>query len=111
MACSLATVDVAPCGLVYNSSRKQLESLLLLLCAAVNKIDVEFSCGNWTTLLVTAKTNGLGCTSQGVNRAKAAQIVCDGLNVDCTDLQCMSDADLDALYTYLTCVLVNEINP
>ena len=112
MACNIELADVAPCDLRYNSSRVQQESLLVLLCAALNKIDGVFACGDWNAILALAEARGLLCVSQGVNNAKQAQIVCDGAGRDdCGVLTCFSDADLAAMRTYLTCRLINVISP
>jgi hypothetical protein len=111
MPCTLSAAATEPCGLQYNSSRKQQEALLLLLCAAFSHIDGEFSCGNWANILATAKNLGFECISQGANNARQAQIVFDGLGANNTALLCFSDADLAALVTYFTCRLTSELNP
>lgn len=110
MACVSNTLVAPPC-LELSSARKQKEALLLFLCQVMNNLDGTFECANWNTILGLAETAGLTCFSPGQNRILQAQVVCDGLEVDCTDLQCFSQADLEALQVYLMCRIINELNP
>lgn len=110
MACNSETLAVAPPCLELASERKQKETMLLFLCAVAQQLIPEFSC-NWETRLANATTNGLLCLNPGQLRLIQAQIVCDGLEVDCTDLQCFSIQDLEALKASLMCDIINDLNP
>lgn len=110
MAC-VANQLTAPCGTTYNNNRTQLISRLLLLCQVLANLDPEYSCENWNLTLLSAQNDGLTCFTTGQNRAIAAQAVCDGLEVDCASLNCFDQGDLEAMHAYLTCRIINELNP
>lgn len=110
MSCNIETFAVAPPCLELSSQRKQKETLLLFLCAVAQQVIPEFSC-NWTQRLESARTSGLLCLSAGQLRVLQAQIVCDGLEVECSALQCYSIQDLEALQASLMCNIINDLNP
>ena len=110
MACNVESL-AAPACLEFASSRKQLETLLLFLCQVLNNLDGGFSCGDWDAIKVLTDASSLGCKSAGQARIMAANVVCDGLDVTCTDLQCFSIEDLERMKTYLMCRAVNLLNP
>lgn len=110
MACLTENLAVAPPCLELASARKQKETLLLFLCAAAQQLIPEFSC-NWETRLASAQAAGLLCLNPGQLRLIQAQIVCEGLEVDCKALQCFSTQDLEAMQADLMCQIINDLNP
>lgn len=109
MACTLNSSP--PCGLQYVSQRAQLEATLRLLCAVADNLGVEVDCGDWNSVLESARDEGLTCLSAGQLRAKTAQQVCEGLDVDCRDLDCFQVSDIQAMIALLTCQVVDSLNP
>jgi hypothetical protein len=101
MPCTVTAT--APCGLQYNSSRVQLETLLLLLGAINGTVD-------WPTNLDNAREAGLTCLSIGQLKAKFAQQVCEGVtDVDCSVFDCYQESDLWAMVTMLGCEVIDGL--
>jgi hypothetical protein len=110
MSCSTETLSTASACTEYNSARKQKEALLLFLCGVAQDTIGGFSC-NWATRLAAADAEGLLCLTPGQLRQKQAEIVCDGLDVECDALACYSTEQLEAMQLDLMCRIINEINP
>jgi hypothetical protein len=108
MSCTIN--NIAPVCTSLNSATKQNQALLLLLCQALKAITPATEC-DFDTQLALADEAGLLCLSVGQLRQKQAQIICDGLDVDCESLNCASLLEIEAVKTLLICELANDINP
>lgn len=110
MACETSNLATPPACLKYTSATEQTKALLLLLANALAEIDGGFTI-NWTTIRTEALAVA-ACVPTGVARAKAAEVVETGLAEGDTDvLDCDSVGELDQIRLYLTCLLVDALNP
>lgn len=93
--------------LEFASRRKQLEMLVLLLCA-INANLEESSCDLKASLAAAAN---LTCLSPADLKARAAQAICVNLDVDCKALACLTPGQLAALENYLVTQILDNLNP
>ena len=111
MACDVNDLTIPPTCTQWVSKRKQRQMLAQLLCyIAANGVEATegVDCGDPSSLMVDAVV----CLGEATNRQQQATIIAagiDGLNVDL--LNCYQDAELEAMITRLTCLLLNAPNP
>lgn len=110
MPCSTETLSSPPVCLEFTSATRQLKARLLLLAAALDDVDAGFEL-DWPAIRAAALA-AVPCLPPGEARAKAAEVVESGLDeVDVTDFACDSVGTLEQMNLYLTCLLVDALNP
>lgn len=110
MACLTANLSTPPPCLALSSATRQLQDQALLLAAAINALDAGFTI-DWDTIRTEALAVA-ACVPPGVAKAKAAEVIEEGLaDADPSVLACNSTGTLQQIVLYLTCTLVDTINP
>lgn len=115
MPCSTATLDVSPvCILPLNSPTRQQVGRIILLAGAVGALDGGFDPSDWASIRTEANA-AAPCVYSAAARVKQAQIINNGLAGEeyntPTEFDCDSPDVLARIELYLTCLLIDQVNP
>lgn len=106
MPCELEQLAVRPACRIYEGQRTQQRVLAQFLCKLAEEVVPDYTC-DYDALLSEA----LVCMGEATLRQKTAEVTVEGLNLNWQELDCYSDAQVNAILLGLTCRLVNQLNP